>query len=508
MELAVDFQLPQASENYVYAANPESGTVAVIDATTQAIHTVETGDHPTYLRTLAGSDGAIVLNIGSTRQSAAAPTATVIRTRDGSSTTHDIEVVSGANAIGVAPDAKHAVVYYNATYAGANAGSGSFQDVSVLVLSSDGASDRAVNMTVGFRPRALFFASDSQRAFVVTEDGVSVLDFAQVERGGSSIARLVTFGDVDLKAVDVAITPDGQFALARAEGQGLVHLVALDGSAPRKSLDLATAYGGPPAVANDADGGVPELLPFAVTDLDVLPDGNTAIAVLRNQRAVLTIPLPAGFDDPKRVGTIQVANEVIGSVTVSDDGKVALLYTTAIDIERLTIVALGTDTPPRTVALRKAVEAVTFTPDNQSALITHKRAPGDPNQPGISPDLKLDRSDGYSLLRVATGDVKLQQTASALGPIAMVPDSSFLFILFRNDPLALREVHRVSLASFLVDPITQLENPPVSIGVAPASHSVFVNLLHPDGRMTFIDWNDPSAIKTVTGFELNSRIRN
>ena len=510
VELEVDLQLPQASEHYVYAANPEAGTVAVIDATTQAIHTVETGDRPTYLRTLAGADSAIVLNLGSNRQSSAEPTATVIRTRDGSSTTTDISVVTGANAIGVAPDAKHAVVYYNSTYASANSGSGSFQDVSVVVLTSDGSGDRAVNMTVGFRPRALFFSADGARAFVVTEDGVSVLDFAQVERDGSGIARLVTFGDVDLKAVDVAITPDGHFALARAEGAGLLHLVDLAGDTPRRSADLTKAYRAPPPppAMDDADAGTPEPLALAVTDLDVAPDGRTAIAVLRNQRAILTIPLPGGFDDLNQIKTISVGQEVVGSVTIAGDGKHALLYTTAIEIERLTIIDLAGSAAPRTVALRKAVAAVAFTPDDKSALITHKRADGDPRQPGISPDLMLDRSDGYSLLRVDSGDVKLQQTASPLGPIAMVPDSSFLFILFRNDAIGLREVHRVSLSSFLVDPITQLENPPISIGVAPASRSVFINLRHPDGRMTFIDWRDPKAIKTVTGFELNSRIRN
>jgi hypothetical protein len=208
------------------------------------------------------------------------------------------------------------------------------------------------------------------------------------------------------------------------------------------------------------------------------------------------------------VKTISVGDEIVGSVSVSNDAKHALLYTTAAEIERITIVDLGSDSPPRTVALRKSVQAVAFTPDDKNALITHKRIDGDPNQPGISPDLKLDRSFGYSLLRVASGDVKLQQTDSALGPSAMVPDGSFLFILFRNDAARLREVHRVSLASFLVEPITQLENPPISIGTAAASKSVFINLQHPDGRMTFIRWNDPNMIKTVTGFELNSRIRN
>ncbi|HKU44999.1 MAG TPA: hypothetical protein VJR89_42860 [Polyangiales bacterium] len=506
VELSVDLQLPQAAEHYVYAANPEAGTVAVIDASTQAIHTVETGDHPTYLRTLTGMDAAIVLNVGSSRQTSVEPTATVIRTRDGTSTSSELDVVAGANAIGVAPDSKHAVVYYNSSYASATTGSGSFQDVSVIVLSADGKDDQVVDMTVGFRPRALFFSADGGRAFVVTEDGVSVLDFAAIEREGAGIARLVTFGDIDLKALDVAITPDGRYALARAEGKSELHLVALgeNAGAPR-TLDLALAYTAPEP---EADAGMPDMDPVAVTDLDVLADGSAAVAVLRNQHALLTIPLPGGFDDPSKVKTISVGAEIVGSVSVSNDAKHALLYTTVADIERITIVELGANVPPRTVALRKAVLAVAFTPDSKNALITHTRAPGDPNQAGISADLKLDRSFGYSLLRVASGDVKLQQTDAQLGPTAMVPDGSFLFILFRNDATALREVHRVSLASFLVDPITQLENPPISIGTAPASKSVFVHLQHPDGRMTFIRWDDPSAIKTVTGFELNSRIRN
>jgi hypothetical protein len=91
----------------------------------------------------------------------------------------------------------------------------------------------------------------------------------------------------------------------------------------------------------------------------------------------------------------------------------------------------------------------------------------------------------------------------------MVPDASYLFILFRDDELKLKEVQRVALKSFLVDPIIPLENPPISMGVARASGAVFVNLEHPDGRMTFIDWEAPiEKLKTVTGFELNSRIRN
>jgi hypothetical protein len=500
VEMTVDLQLPQASKQYVYAVSPAAGTVAVINAMTQSIHSVKTGNRPTYLRTLTDTDNAIVLNIGSNK-------ASVIRTLNNSSTKSDLNVGAGANAIAVAPDGKHAIVYFNSSYASAGNGSGSYQDVTVLQLSSDGMSDLAISMTVGFRPRDVFFSNDGKQAFVVTEDGVSVLEFAQVERDKSGIAKLISFGGgIDQKNLDVAITPDGRFALARAEGKSELHLVDL-GSGKARTLDLAKVYV-PAPVTHDDDAGVPVQLPVAVTDLDLMPDGQGAIAVLRNQSAILTLPLPAAFDDSTQIKTIRVGIEIVGSVTVSPDGKSALAYTTAANIERLTVLDLTRpDAAPRTLALRKAVLAVAFTPDSKTALITHTKLDGLPSVRGLSPDEVIDRSYGYSLVRVGSGDVKLQVTQTALGPIAMVPDGSFLFILFRNDAMHIKEVQRVDLASFLVDPIIALENPPISIGTV-ASTTVFVNLEHPDGRMTFIDANEPIAkLKTVTGFELNSRIK-
>jgi hypothetical protein len=74
---------------------------------------------------------------------------------------------------------------------------------------------------------------------------------------------------------------------------------------------------------------------------------------------------------------------------------------------------------------------------------------------------------------------------------------------------SVRLVQRVSLSTFLVDSVS-LGSRPVSIGSVAQSHKVFVSQEHPDGRITFIDWRAPSienATESVTGFELNSRIR-
>jgi hypothetical protein len=66
-------------------------------------------------------------------------------------------------------------------------------------------------------------------------------------------------------------------------------------------------------------------------------------------------------------------------------------------------------------------------------------------------------------------------------------------------------VQRVGLENFLVNRIP-LGSPPVSVGSVAASQKVFVGQEHQDGRITFIDWKT-SQVASVTGFELNSRIR-
>ncbi len=197
-EVLVQFELPSAGERYVYAANPDNNSVAVVDSTTLGIQSVEAGDRPTFLQTLAGTDAAIVLNVNSND-------ATIIRTVEGVSQTSDVDVVSGSNAIAVSPDGTFAVVYFNVDLRGTGA-SGSFQDLSVILL--EPGNDRAVGMTVGFRPRSVHFNTSSTRAFVVTEDGVSILDVAEIKEQGSHIARTVPLSDAtESSSLDVSITP-------------------------------------------------------------------------------------------------------------------------------------------------------------------------------------------------------------------------------------------------------------------------------------------------------------
>src|SRR5688500_20356381 len=64
-EVESDYEAPVATGNFVWIANPKSGRVAFIDATTLQVKTVEAGNGPTYLGSVPGqaTDTTVVLNV-------------------------------------------------------------------------------------------------------------------------------------------------------------------------------------------------------------------------------------------------------------------------------------------------------------------------------------------------------------------------------------------------------------------------------------------------------------
>ncbi len=522
------FETPQAGGRFVYVANPRRDTVAVIDSRTLAIQTVEAGDAPTYLVTLPGRDTALVINVNSNNL-------TILRSTEMGTRTASVPIVPGSNAIAVSPDGRHAVVYFDSDTTTPSTNLGSLQEIAVLTL--DEGMERSVRLSVGFRPRDVLFSRDASSAFVVTEDGISILRFAAItgpaivptvpiqdnvvipnadagapadvapptdvtppadvtaSDASPDAARDVTqdvtvdTGPVDSSVAptrdsvvaDVSITPDGRYALARFERTSYVRLV-----------DLTTR------TATNLDLGA------LVTDLDVSPAGDFAIAVLRDRSRVVRIPLPGGFQDPTTLQRTDVTGELIGSVTISPDGRRALLYTTAFAVERVTVMNLTASDPLNVIRLRKSVRAVTFAPDGRTALVVHDRTPGNPDETGIDLETRIDRSFGYTLIEPSAQFARLQLTPADVGPLAIVPDGTHAFVLLRDDARQIAQAHRVSLQSFAVETLT-LGSPPSSVGAVPSTQRAFIGQDHPEGRITFIDWTT-GALQSVTGFELNSRI--
>jgi hypothetical protein len=526
------FETPQAGGRFVYVANPRRDTVAVIDSRTLAIQTVEAGDAPTYLVTLPGRDTALVINVNSNNLS-------ILRSTEMGTRTASVPIVPGSNAIAVSPDGRHAIVYFDSDTTTASTNLGSLQEIAVLTL--DEGMERSVRLSVGFRPRDVLFSRDASSAFVVTEDGISILRFAEIT--GPAIVPTVPIQDnvvipnadagvtedvapptdvapitdvitadvspdaardasadaiqdvtVDTGPVDssvaptrdsvvadVSITPDGRYALARFERTSYVRLV-----------DLATR------TATSLDLGA------LVTDLDVSPSGDFAIAVLRDRSRVVRVPLPGGFQNPMSLQRTDVTGELIGSVTISPDGRRALLYTTAFAVERVTVMNLTANDPLNVIRLRKSVRAVTFAPDGRTALVVHDHTSGNPDEANIDLETRIDRSFGYTLIEPSAQFARLQLTPADVGPLAIVPDGTHAFVLLRDDARQIAQAHRVSLQSFAVETIT-LGSPPSSVGAVPSTQRAFIGQDHPEGRITFIDWTT-GALQSVTGFELNSRI--
>jgi len=512
-EAVLDFEQPRAGEHFCYVVNPDTNRVAVIDAATLAIHSEETGEHPSYLETLRGKDIAIVLN-------AASNDASIIRTAaSGSSTVTRVALSAGSNTIRVAPDGQHAIAFFDAEKGGLGS-SGSFQDVNLISISATGTeADTSSAITVGFRPSRVFFDDSLKHAFVVTEDGVSVIELGATTQAG--IARTLPLGPKSVsKKLDVSVTPDGKYALSRNPDSNLLSLLDL-ATGDVKTLDLsqlialtraagALAAGGSPAVSGA--GGAPQIGAFAaeVSDLDLAQNGEFALAVVRNAGAAVRIPIPGAFTAPTEARVVFIPDEFIGSVTLTPNGNQALLYTTAqATVERLTVLDLKTFTW-QTRDLRKIIRSVVITPDNSTAIVVHDKAPGDPGDAGLDPDLVIDRSYGYSLLKLDTNFSKLQTTAADVGPMSVMPDGSSLFVLVsgRNAHQGAPDIQsfeRVGLQDFIVTHVT-LGSTPLSVGSVPGALKAWVSQRHPDGRITFTDFSAQN-IESVTGFELNSRVR-
>lgn len=587
VEVEVGFQAPQSSQNYVYATNPERDSVAVISAATLGIEVVETGDEPRYLRTIPFRDAALLVDVSSSDIA-------YIETVNGQSVIQYFQNLPSANAIKVAPDGKHAVAYYDVDSIKQN-NFETLQDVTVISFGDAG--PVTTKMTTGFKAREVNFAGDatnSPAAYVVTEDGVSILDFAAIDAAKKpGIAQpIAVFTALEPKGADISVTPDGKYALGRIEGTSKLRLVDLKTGVPA-TLDLATLFGatsttsgtggasslgagtggsgfafaqdigaagaagdtaiagtagtntsgtggagtggagtGGAATGGAATGGAgtggagtggaatggagtggaatggagtggTSSVSVEVTDLDIAPSGKFALAVVRDRGTLLRLPIPEGFSNPQTIVKLPIQGVTIGSASISPNGSWAVLYTTAVTSERrVVIVDLVGETAPRVVDLTKIIKGIGFSSSGNQAYVAHSRPATINTRSDLSTEEIIDQAYGYSLVDLPKAFRKLQITpADALFSIA-VPDTPFVFLALGDEN---NTVQRLDMDSLQVDEL-ELGSKPISLGVVPSAHCAFASQDYTEGRLTFIDWMSLET-KTVTGYELNSKIR-
>jgi hypothetical protein len=485
--------------------------VAVVDAETYRVETFASGITPRAACVLRGSDDALVVNEGSRDVS------WLTAGGEGTELTR-IPIGHPINAIAAADDRRHALVYYAS---GGSTGADTHQDASVVGLT--GSKPRVWAISVGFRPRAVSFSSDGQFAFVVSEDGISRVhldDAADALRVDQySLGSALTAG-----VADVQVTPDGRYAVARTEGRAELTLLDLaDGSI--STLDLASLQVAQPVDAGVGDAGlgdaavadasVPDasfadgggaLLPsgaLELTDLDLAPDGASAYVMLRSHAILLKLPIPGAFAAPRQIVRVDAGLTGVGALRVSPDGTLGVLYSTAVQLPALLLADL-TDLAAaelRPLRLRKAVRAVAIAPDAAHLFVLHTGA-----QSGGPSGDAFAAAEGFSLVSVADGFAKFEPTDVPVreGDVVATPDGARLFSLVRAASAG--AVLSSDLATLRTTSVP-LARPPSSLGLVPGVGRLFVGQDGSGGMISFLDAESGSIERTLSGFELASKVR-
>jgi hypothetical protein len=484
----VEYKLsePISSRRYVWVAMTEQDRLAKIDGTNLEVVSVEVGDQPKILATLPESDTAVVLD----SHNAAA---TVVRASTGAVASELYPTLPNLNRLAVAPGGRHAVAFFDLNKAIIDAGGldavgevGSFQDVTVLAVQSQ----RSVDLTVGFRPREIEHDASGRYAFVVTDDGISVIDLPAMTAGGPTIVPPIPIMEdvfADTTGVEVDVVASGQYAVVRRPGVAELRVVSLLGPTAGEGTTIP--------------------LPAVPSDLDLAPDGSRVYAVFRAPTPGLAIiDIPGDAFDPAGITFIDLANATSGSLELSKDGTRGMLFTNATLDERITVVELDRPNfPHHTYPLQKAVLTAGFDPTGTKAVVLHTRAPGDPEQ-ATTFDAYIDRKPGYSVLDIATGFAKLQITEvnPKLFTFATTAPRAYVTLDGGDAEGAFVAVQQIELDSGVVRTI-ELGSPPDAIGVLPDSNKIFVSQRHNLGRVSFIDV-ETNQVRTLTGFDLNSQI--
>ena len=532
------FTAPAAGAEHVWLASPDNDLVVRVDARTRAVGTVEVGEEPTLVRTLPGQDVALALSRGADELS-------VIVLNEGGTDRVRFHALPGHfNRLDLDPSGAYAYLWFDV----ADTRYGERTADQQLLAVFDVAADAIRQVAVGFRPRQLVFRGD--QVLLVTEDGLSVVRPAGLP--AYSVAPLVPLVADPLARQnrEVLVGADGRFAVSRADGESGLTVVALP-------------------------DGVPIFIPLpeAPTDIDLLPSGDAAVAMLRGRRALARIDLTlageggaqkadfdaadapkgeadaeppiepdldaglpdaepadlgaddAGIDgspgdaaadaavDPMPPGLhpavrlVPIGQGTPGAAVLPERGQKAVLYTTVDDPGGPTVVGiydLGTHAIDYRL-VRKAVDGVSIDPAGNVAFLRHRRLAGSPPV-GADVDQVLAYSDGYSLLDLRTGFVRLVTTEAQPRGLLYSSDGPDAFVLTGPGGGGQGSVHRLDLNGLAVRS-WDLGSPPEVVGLLPAVQRAFVTQTHPSGRISFLDLEDSTAgLQTVSGYTLNSRI--
>jgi hypothetical protein len=465
VELESNFLAPVATKRFVWIANPKSGRVAFVNASTLEIALADAGNGPTYLTAVPGADDtALVLNT----LSKDATLLTAVAGANGQASKLEAKtfsVAAFANGWSLSTNGRWAIAWADYRKENKPAKTKGFQDVTVIDLSGKLAPK---TLAVGYRPVSVSFAADASEVYAVTQDGISVISLGDAP----SLSRNLLISSNPLEdpgTRDVSVTPNGAYAFVRRDNEASIGIVDLKSG-------IATE----------------RILPGPVTDLDLSSDGKSAVAVVRSLALVAVMQVPEIVSDPLAVKQVTVTGETVGSVSLSPQGRTALLYSnaTSSSSERLTILNLPQDAAPltyRTLRLYSPVLSVFSSFDAAHALVIHQ---------GVLPG-------AFSLVPVQnTLPAKIVETLAAPTAVAFAESNDRVIIAERGAKefgCYLGKLPDFSITRY------PLASPPLAVGILSQAKRAYISQEHPDGRISFIDLETGLA-RTLTGFELGARI--
>ncbi len=463
-----DFGAPEGSPNFVYIPAAGTDNLVKISGASLQVTLVEVGDRPIVAKTVPGHDAVLVINAGS-------DDVAYVRSSATGDTIDFLAMTPHANTLVVAPDGNSAIAFYDHDHPIAGEPAGSLQDVTLFRL---GDKPEVAHLAVGFHPTGVSFRADGSQAFVVTDDGVCVIAPATAKDGDIVPPVALSKNPLD-KPVnrEVLVTPDGVWAIVRQDGLSGLNAVHL----PSKKFATTTLSAVP-------------------TDLDVLPDGSAALAIIRDTGEVAIVALPKDPTEVLETTVLSTGTLIAGLAQITDDGKTALLYTTAAGIEQAATLDFATKTISP-VLLRKTVDFVVLVPGTRKAILVHLPAQG-PNYDDATEKF-VDDSEGITLYDLDTGYAKLVLTPVRPTGIASLANPPLSWLLLPDPANLDHGVLRANLTQFQTD-IIPLGSPPEYARVLESAQVVAVTQTHPSGRVTFLPVG-AGAAKTVTGYELNGK---
>jgi hypothetical protein len=474
-EEELSLQTPQAARDFVFVASGTLDMVARIDARSLMIDNIPVGADPTQVLTRPTINTAVVLNKGSDDVS-------ILHASVGGGTAEvRLPIEPGMNSMAMSPAGDFTVAFFDARLVLPQDRIGSLQAVSLIKALTD--EEVATSLAVSFGVREVLFDASSAHAFVVTDDFLHVIDLNAVSADPTSYdpgQRIALAADPNQRASDreVTITPNGDFAIVRS-----LNAAQLD------VIDIAT--------------GTRRVIPLEApaSDLDLLPNGGGALAVVRETSQLVIVTLPLALSSDAGVRVIEAPGELtVGQALLSADGQRAVVFSTSSASPRVGLLSLdGTDTlRVWRLGSGKAVMGAVLSPDGDWMFVKHR--PEESTDPVLT-------AEGFSVVRLPSGEGdntfydKLFQTNAEVGAALFAEDADHMLALIPDSTQALV----VRLSTMYADEIA-LGSPPLVLGSMPLAERVYISQRHDLGRISFFDLLS-GQLQTVTGFELNSRIR-